>query len=324
MTSHSRDIKFYDTQKLFELNPDMKIKTIMLEDTFPIVIIDNFYKNPDPIRDLCFNTPISLTTQHFDTGFTGRRGNLMFFNDNKTYYKDITKIILDGLKLKSFIQTELANDREFLFNVYDENENTTNASRVCLPHSDTGIAAGICYLNKEEEGELMGTGFYKHKESGISGIPNSELQLDWYCTQNGYDQKWYYEHVNKWRPVIWNPEDFTSSVVKGNKDWEMIGQSTGSYNQQIFYVGVMLHSALIDYDKLKKSSYKRLNQMLFLHAPRHLGGRPELSYHETGCSCGYYELRSDDRATLSAQSTAKQTSRFCNGKLNAFETLPQY
>jgi hypothetical protein len=318
MIKTNNEIMWRDSKKIFELNPDMIIKTEILEDGIPIVIIDNFYKYPELVRQLCFEIPVSFTTEQFDTGFTGRRGNLMSFNDSATFYVTLSKILLDRLKLKSFINTTLIDDRQFVCNIYNENENKTNWKRICLPHSDTGVAAVICYLNKEEEGDIMGTAFYKHVESGMSSLPSSELQLDWYCKLRGFDKTEYYDYICSWREKIWDhtKQDYRTFTLESNSEWKIIGKTTGSYNSVVAYAGGILHSALIDYDKLKKNPYTRLNQIMFLHAPRELGGRPELSYGEGVCVCGHFELGGSNRQN--------KTADFLDGTNDAFKDLPKY
>jgi len=260
--SNTNDIKLYNTDEIFALNPDMNIN-IVSADGKPILIIDDFYKNPDLVRDLAINTPIPSTNRSYASGYPGKRGLLGGFIDNKQFYEKVSDILLKSLDIHHFVKegTILDNGGDFIVNVFDSEENISNENRFTLPHTDPSLVASVIYLNKEDE-DPVGTGIYKHK-SGYSFKPNNDAHLFWICKQEDDLPHNYMEGLQTVIKSIDLAEKQGNHVLDGNDEWECIARSTGAYNQFIGYVAGMFHSPLIDYNIFKDKNYKRINQVIF-------------------------------------------------------------
>lgn len=88
----TQDIKIYDIEKIFELNIDMKIEVSYLgENKLPLMVIDDFYKNPELVRELLINSPVPSITSSSNGGFPGKRINLCSFMPQK-FQQDSTRI----------------------------------------------------------------------------------------------------------------------------------------------------------------------------------------------------------------------------------------
>ena len=74
---NTQDLKFFDQEEVFELNPDMKVQIFNVKDNYPVVLIDDVYKNPDMVREVALSTPVPQKTF-----FSAKRGQLYNFFDN--------------------------------------------------------------------------------------------------------------------------------------------------------------------------------------------------------------------------------------------------
>ena len=114
---NTQDLKFFDSKEVFELNPDMKVQVFNVMDNYPVVLIDDVYKNPDMVREVAINTPVPL-----NTFFSARRGQLYNFFDNWNTCETLSKVLIKGLKLDKCLPDKdvvLDNGKLFAFNVFE-------------------------------------------------------------------------------------------------------------------------------------------------------------------------------------------------------------
>jgi hypothetical protein len=222
---------FINEQETFAVNEELNARVeVMGWQEFPIVYIDNFYKNPDKVRNLALRCP-PTNNPRICGGVPGTRVDM---NMNLDHMHEVWKSIADnvyGLKMgevNTFDQACL--QVPFSVNV------TQSKDRVRLPHIDYPFGsdgrgwAGLIYLNKGKECQ-GGTGFYNYKG----------------------------QQVNPAQEGIWD-EDFVSDSVG---PWELIHLAEMKYNRMIFYPDSVLHGA---YDKpgfFEDDNY-RLVQVFFL------------------------------------------------------------
>lgn len=118
-----------------------------------ILVIDNFYENPDLVRQL------ALTAQ----------------------YKDVTQLNYPGFQsLHNFSTSSVIEKIEKAINakvVLDPNGHTFGKFRVMLAETGTNLKVhldghadwtGVLYLNRDDDCR-GGTGFFTHKETGLDG-----------------------------------------------------------------------------------------------------------------------------------------------------------
>tara|TARA_B100000035_G_scaffold210810_1_gene180445 strand:- start:2324 stop:3022 length:699 start_codon:yes stop_codon:yes gene_type:complete len=228
---------FIDEEETFAVNEELGAKVeLMGWQEFPIVYIDNFYKNPDKVRNLALRCP-PTNNPRICGGVPGTRVDM---NMNLDHMHEVWKSIADnvyGMKMgevNTFDQACL--QVPFSVNV------TQSKDRVRLPHIDYPFGsdgrgwAGLIYLNKSKECQ-GGTAFYNYKGNQVDP------------SQDG----------------IWD-EDYVADSVG---PWELIHLAEMKYNRMIFYPDSVLHGA---YDKpgfFEGDNY-RLVQVFFLplHFPQ--------------------------------------------------------
>lgn len=273
MKSSTQNIKVYDTEKIFELNPDMKIKMSYIgENKLPLMVIDDFYKNPELVRDLLISSPAPSITSSSNGGYPGKRVALQSFTPLKFQqaYSDILRKYFNfNFHLEHVGST-------FLGNIFD-GSGPANKINNSTPHADPGAIASIVYLNYDDE-EVGGTSVYKHRESELMFMPLSKFHLEWWVGRKASlqnrrvskvreeeDEKFkYYRHkifAKNSDPKIYRD----THILESNDEWEILATVESKFNRLVGYVGGTLHSAMIDFEKLSKQSHKRINQVIFMN-----------------------------------------------------------
>ena len=142
---------FIDEAKTFAITDpvDVRVELIGWQE-FPIVYIDNFYENPNMVRNLALRFPSTETDMAID---------MEEFVDVWTPICEQVFGVKDITSLKA----------DSTFSV----RSSQSKDRTDRPHIDAGIHdtgwAGVIYLNKGKECK-GGTGFYTYK--GIQADPN--------------------------------------------------------------------------------------------------------------------------------------------------------
>lgn len=264
--SNTTDIKYVDVVKAFEPNPDMEVEYFMTKNDIPLVQIKNFYKNPDMVRDILIHTPVSSTSAFGGGGFAGRRGHMHNFIDSPEFYPMLNRMLTPHFNTQWMTKKDqiLHNNGEFLFNVFDSDENLSNENAFTLPHSDPGLIASILYLNKDDE-EPVGTAVYQVKKTKASCIPTNDEQFQWYHKYSGKSVEKINEEVQTYRDIVDSRKKNGKYILDEDEDFEIIFKSEGCYNSLIAYIGCTLHAPLMDYEFFKNKNYKRINQVIFLH-----------------------------------------------------------
>lgn len=220
---------FIDEEEVFAINEDLDARVeLMGWEEFPIVYIDNFYKNPDLVRDLALKVP-PTNNPRICGGLPGKRLELAVNIDHFIPVMEDIATNVYGLKMgevNSFRSS--CKDNPFCVNVIKEPD--------LLPHIDSELEshrgfASLIYLNKEEECK-GGTGFYTYR--GIQVDP----------TQEG----------------IFKPD---KPVTDSVGPWELIHMAEMKYNRLIFYPDQVLHGAYLESDWYNDDCY-RLTQMYFM------------------------------------------------------------
>lgn len=252
------DFKIKDSNKIFELNDSLNIEVKHIEG-FPVVEIKDFYKHPEMIRDLALDTPVSLTNVGSTNAYPGRRGVLHEFNDNMDFKSTIFRILHDKMGL-DVMQHDIHDRRDFAFNIFSKEIDSTNTGRTYKPHMDENTVSALVYLNNESQG---GTAIYKHKESGILFCPKDEKQVEWFARNQCSD---FLEAENKVTKLkyginklkLTEPETF---ILDGNEEFELMYKSSGDFNTFVAFFGGMYHSPYVNYQNLDEP---RVSQVMFI------------------------------------------------------------
>ena len=220
---------FIDEEEVFAINEDLDARIeLMGWEEFPIVYIDNFYKNPDLVRDLALRVP-PTNNPRVCGGLPGHRLELSVNIDHFIPVMEDIATNVYGLKM---------GEVEAFRSSCKENPFCVNVLKDCdrIPHIDSPLEshrgfASLVYLNTEEECK-GGTGFYTYK--GVQVDP----------TQEG----------------IFKPDEPVTDSVG---PWELIHMAEMKYNRMIFYPDQVLHRAYMKPDWYNGDCY-RLTQMYFM------------------------------------------------------------
>ena len=204
---------FIDEIETFAINTPVDATVeLMGWEEFPIVYIDNFYKNPDKVRNLALRTPGTKNPRILG-GVPGERVDISFNLEHIwPIWIEIAENVY-GLKQEERKAFEMScMNTSFSVNVTQSNH------RRRLPHIDLPDVkdrgwAGLVYLNKPKECK-GGTGFYTYKG----------------------------QQVNPRQDGIWQEEYVNDSVGP----WELIHLAEMKYNRMIMYPANVLHTP---YDK---------------------------------------------------------------------------
>tara|TARA_B100000809_G_C15037830_1_gene494430 strand:+ start:403 stop:1245 length:843 start_codon:yes stop_codon:yes gene_type:complete len=272
---NTQDLKFFDPEEVFELNPDMKVQIFNVKDNYPVVLIDDVYKNPDMVREVALSTPVPQKTF-----FSAKRGQLYNFFDNWDTCKTLSKVLIEGLKLDTCLpdKVEVLDNGEklFAFNVFEPKNFPSPPESYVPPHSDTSIIASVLYLNKDDETPI-GTGIYQHIPSGLILYPQHDMHFEWICQQDNISPTDYIDKIVKYDKTASQHQNKDDAIyhgssqargestytVKGNSEWKLLYESPGTFNQICSYVGGTFHSPLINNTQFSSANFNRINQVIF-------------------------------------------------------------
>jgi len=226
-----------DESIVFEINKNCSIKYDTIGPTkIKVVTVDNFYKNPDMVRQLALDIPASAN-QRIRGGNPAQRINVFYTMDGlanfydyilRTFWPEIMNNVHSIGVYESFARAT------FMVNVM-QSENLPPTP----PHLDNPSGdhfASTIYLNTDEE-SAGGTSFYTFAGSdSVSPI-------------NFYDE-------NQTQPIT---EYITDSVG----DWKLVGIAPMKYNRMVLYNQNVLHTAYVKPDMFTNNLY-RINQQFFI------------------------------------------------------------
>lgn len=228
---------FINEEEVFELNDELSVNIKTIDSlNRKIVTVDNFYKNPDQVRDLALRIPPSIN-ERIRTRLPGPRINAFYLMDHMGPVFD--KIIRDSwpeysnaIPVNHFF--DVFRDATFVVNVMGEEFLEPRPPHIDYP--DPRCFAAMVYLNTPEECQ-GGTGFYTF-DGADTGV---EYGLN--KTDNG---------------------EPTNVYVNGDMgDWKMHHMAEMKYNRMVIYQADLYHSAYITKEMYNNGLY-RLNQMFFI------------------------------------------------------------
>jgi hypothetical protein len=216
--------------EVFALNADIDVEIVTFgPNNTKLVIVDNFYKNPDLVRELALAIPPTYKKEIMHGAPGGRVDAVYDMSHLHSIYNNIiTTDFLEGSSEGTKLGTELYfNQASFCVNVI-----TASDLFPANPHVDLrepNRYASSVYLNTPEECR-GGTAFYTYKGSQAGPLPGSVPR--------------------------------TTFITDSVGDWEMIYLAEMKYNRMIVYQQNILHSAYIKPGWFE--DYYRLNQMFFI------------------------------------------------------------
>tara|TARA_B110000881_G_C18482927_1_gene467524 strand:- start:148 stop:852 length:705 start_codon:yes stop_codon:yes gene_type:complete len=234
---------------MFEPNPKMKINVVQINKERRVVVIDDFYKNPDEIRDLALSID-HRTEADLIHNLPGARGVVETAEVKDSLHKvyfQLCKLYFGHFEEKRF--NEHWDNQEFMVNVLND-ETLLRTPAGIIPHQDhfklqdgPGYQFGaVVYLNTEEEC-AGGTNVYSH-------MGNISIE-------NDYTPQWL-EDANVGDINF----DYVKSKVDGGRPYACEYEAKMAYNRMVLYQADTLHGQNVDLGMF--SDYNRINQVLFM------------------------------------------------------------
>lgn len=242
------DINFIDTDSI-EINDTLNLTISYIPETkHKILIIDDFLKNPDDLRNIALQHPFEKTP--------GRNGNKNpgWISTSNLNYFQIKKTAL--YLTEKYFNVNYNNEIKIQYNLLDTNINCKYLS--IIPHVDHSFFAFQIYLNYPKEC-FGGTNFYKNKECNLDH--NIEyFDADFTKTENYWKLMKYYEKIAKNESEMNKNENYDLKIdsrLVHEDVWEKIGTVEMKYNRFVMYPSYVFHSAYIEsgwYDEFKRIS----------------------------------------------------------------------
>lgn len=161
-----------------------------------ILIVDNFYENPDEVRDFALSLDFNI-----EGNYPGNRTEAMFDEEWRAYIKEYLESIIN---------------RRITVFPYEYNtafQLTTETSKTWIHHDAMSYAA-VVYLTPNPDID-SGTGIYRHKETGIMKHSEGERDFNNETTKES-DWELVAEAKNIYnRLVIYDSMYYHRSVVPG-------------------------------------------------------------------------------------------------------------
>tara|TARA_E500000331_G_scaffold215513_1_gene206647 strand:+ start:2229 stop:2903 length:675 start_codon:yes stop_codon:yes gene_type:complete len=224
---------------MFELNNDLEIKVARVCGR-SLVVVDNFYKNPDVVRQLCIDNidnvgaPGHLPGKRICVKTSEVKDKLYDFYFGLCSDHNLWNRELNGI---NFYQEW----NKVGFNVNIISDDSIDEDRHGLiPHQDTYYPStnpnvqfgSVIYLNKPEEC-AGGTNVYTYQDE-IS-IPKI--------------------------PFVLNPDSITQ-FIENNPEWKVAHTFEMVYNRMVLYQSDILHGPI--YEQGMFTDHNRMNQILFM------------------------------------------------------------
>tara|TARA_E500000331_G_scaffold215513_1_gene206648 strand:+ start:2909 stop:3640 length:732 start_codon:yes stop_codon:yes gene_type:complete len=243
---------------MFELNDKLEVK--VAKEIGPnkksVVLIDNFYKDPDSIRELCFNTETnddpdligSLPGVRICFKTDEVRKNLQSLYNNLCSDRKLWNYRSDQDQLNHCWRETTG----FLCNVIDDETLLKNPMGI-IPHQDSFNKyplqfGSLIYLNTPEEC-AGGTNLYSFCGNmslddypPITGIELADKDASEMSPKESFDH------------IRWS--------LNNNKYWKVEHEFEMVYNRMVLYEADVLHGQSVDLGMF--TDHKRINQVLFL------------------------------------------------------------
>ncbi len=226
-----------DEEEIFKVNDKLgiNIEEIGAEKN-KVVLIDDFYANPDKVRDFILNSPASkwsTVTYGFPIARTHMTLNL---EKVRQAISHITEKVygLSAEPIPAFISNLTINDQE----------TKENPGKAIDPHVDHCLFAAVAFLNIPEECR-GGTAIYRHRETLLESLPHPIPYYENFIKERifplakKYSCKSYEDFLQK---IIFSPRETSQCISESDHRWELIKILEMKYNRLVLYEGKLFHS----------------------------------------------------------------------------------
>lgn len=210
-------------------------------------VLDGFFQHPEPVRALALSLDYAREPRHVSY-FPGRRAIVRAPTED-----------LEGL-LQSYVEKDLVLRRAYqnlwLFSAITANDLLSASLRI--PHVDHSSVTGLVWLSLENKG---GTGFYQHRETGLSALPNArncDQVAQAVAATNEKSAEDLYRRILK-------PDGRPGLLTRSTRDWKLLGVLKARFNRAVLFPSMLFHSQYAQSDWYGNSLRRaRLSQTFFL------------------------------------------------------------
>ena len=268
-----KQLNIIDENELFALDyNNFEINSTFIGNA-RVVTVDNFFKNPDKIREFSLSLPFSKKKQGY---FPGVRSQIKI--DTTEIKKGFTNILQNVFKETNYkLKISELNVNMINSNFNGEFKDRDKKEYFC-PHHDSlpwqnpmrfrKLFASTVWLNTPEECN-GGTSFWKNKDIDsqcflskkylnrmfdiLKSLPSFEKEcLNWvdkYTDAKKFEDSKNIEVKNKW----W---------VESNDKWELLDITEMKYNRMVMYQGIYFHTQHVQKDWFNK--FPRMSLQFFM------------------------------------------------------------
>ncbi len=219
----------------FQLNPAARLHIETIAGIGQIIVIDEFYADPDAVRALALQGVYDSSLAYYPgVHSTIPKAELA------PLFGQLAAIV-NAMSGPVCVADAFVSDFSFV---------TTPAEQMLAlqkhPHTDGLPLAGVCYLSPQL---TIGTSYFRHIPTGLALLRTPE--------DNECYHGWLAEHGDATQP--------TSYAVADASTWEQLHTLEGRYNRMVMYPGNLFHSiAMVDVAPELTLDTARLTQRFFV------------------------------------------------------------
>jgi hypothetical protein len=219
----------------FRLNPAARLHIETIAGVGQIIVIDDFYADPDAVRALAMQGVYDSTLAYYPGVHA------------KIDKAELAPLFAQIAAIVNAVSGPICGPEAF---VSDFSFVTTPARQMLAgqkhPHVDGLPLAGVAYLSPQL---TVGTSFFRHIPTGLALVRNDEDDRRY--------SAWLLEHGEATQPATYDVTDHPT--------WEQLHMLEGRYNRMVMYPGNLFHAiAMVDVPAELTIDTARLTQRFFV------------------------------------------------------------
>jgi hypothetical protein len=221
--------------EIFKLNTSAVTKIVSVGELGrKVIIIDDFYKYPEEVIKLGRSCP-ATSSKKINFNSPGWRSQVTL--DLGQVFEKIHAVINEHLENEvKELYTEFNIPSHFTMNWIQ----TSRLPIVPIPHIDSIAFAGLVYFNQEN---LGGTGFFRHKLTGLEYFPSHEFEIK--------RDEALYRHVLK-KHKFKDMNELLKLLLRfdDENEWELMHTVDFKFNRLVLYRGNFFHTAVLPPERI--------------------------------------------------------------------------